>query len=69
MGIEAEGDKIELLLKELDGKDVNDVIAEGALSSAAEFCMAANMCKAKVRCFSVSCSQGVSATAGVTTGF
>jgi len=31
VGIEAEGDKIELLIKELDGKDVNEVIAEGAL--------------------------------------
>jgi hypothetical protein len=29
VGIEAEDDKIELLLKEMDGKDVNDVISEG----------------------------------------
>ncbi len=29
VGIEADSERVELLLKELDGKDVNDVIAEG----------------------------------------
>lgn len=29
VGIEAESDKIELLLKEVDGKDVNELITSG----------------------------------------
>ena len=29
VGVEAEDDKIELLIKEMDGKDVNEVISEG----------------------------------------
>jgi hypothetical protein len=29
VGVEAEDDKIEMLIKEMDGKDVNEVISEG----------------------------------------
>lgn len=33
VGIDADGDKIDLLLKEVEGKDVNQLITEGELTT------------------------------------